>query len=134
MIIQNTTPAILVNIMMLVVGVETTQNGNLAKDGKGEKMSELQKRIEKSIMSGSYYFSQSTKDAWGSEIHEDTYDSGFFIETVNGWDGKRKHHILFIDEEGNIKKLKNPIWFNDLRPAKKKIKEIIKCNCEMVDV
>ena len=96
-------------------------------------MNELQKRIEKSIMNGSYYFSQATKEAWGSEIREDTYKDGYFIETINGWDGKRRHHILFIDEDGNIKKLKNPIYFNDLRPAKKKLKEIIKCNYEFVD-
>lgn len=82
-----------------------------------EKVTELEERIVKLTQRGSYYFTPATMKAWHSKIHYDTYEDGYFVESVRGWDDKRKYHIIFISDTGVLKR--NDIWYDSLGLAKK---------------
>ena len=85
------------------------------------KVSEIEDRIIKLTQRGSYYFTPATMKAWNSKIHYETYEDGYFIESVKGWDDKRKYHIVYISENGVLKR--NDIWYNSLGAALKALKE-----------
>lgn len=81
------------------------------------KVEDLEERIVKLTQRGSYYFTPATMKAWKSKIHYDTYEDGYFIESVRGWDDKRKYHIIFISDKGVLKR--NDVWYDSLGSAKK---------------
>lgn len=85
------------------------------------KVSEIEDRIVKLTQRGSYYFTPATIKAWNSKIHYETYEDGYFIESVKGWDGNRKYHILYLSENGVLKR--NYIWYNELNTAKKALQK-----------
>ncbi len=85
------------------------------------KVNELEERIVKNIQRGKYYFTPTTMEVWESKIHYDTYEDGYFIESVKGRDGNRKYHIIYLSEDGILKR--NDVWYDGLNEAKKALQK-----------